>query len=125
MAQPETSPVAAADRRRSSRFDKVFPVYLTGEHGICRGIARNISDGGMFIETRDPHPLGARLTISFSDESSGVEIAAVAEVRYQCVIEYGGREGRNALRGMGVRFLAFEAKDERRFLPPGAVAVLH
>lgn len=115
----------AADRRHTSRFDKVFPVYLQSEQGISRAIARNISDGGMFLETRDPIPLGTRLTISFSDEQSGTEIQAIAEVRYQCVMEYGTRSGPAAMRGMGVRFVAFEAHDERTFLPLGKVAVLH
>jgi len=99
------------ERRRSSRFDKVFPVYLSSQEGIWRGIARNISEGGIFIETRDPHPLGGQLTVCFADEKAGVEIAARAEVRYQCVLEYGARHGIAALRGMGLRFV--------RFLPEG------
>ncbi len=115
----------AADRRNTSRFDKVFPVYLQSDQGISRAIARNISDGGMFLETRDPMPLGARLTISFSDEQSGTEIQAIAEVRYQCVMEYGTRAGPAAMRGMGVRFVTFEVNDERTFLPPGRAVVLH
>lgn len=105
------------DRRRSSRFDKAFPVYLTSQQGICRGIARNISDGGMFIETRDPQPLGGRVTVCFADDVHGVEISVIAEVRYQCVIEYGGTAGPKALRGMGVRFVDFECRTE----PPVAV----
>lgn len=113
------------ERRSAHRFDKVFPVYLTSECGIWRGIARNISTGGMFIETRDTHPIGRRLTVSFADDDSGVEMTARAEVRYQCVIEYGGRAGPMALRGMGVKFTGFDAGEERRFLAPGSVARIH
>lgn len=102
-------PHETRERRRSSRFDKVFPVYLASDTGLSRGIARNISDGGIFVETRDPQPIGGRLTVCFVDERTGVEIAALAEVRYQCVLEYGAPRGCGvaALRGMGLRFLEF------------------
>lgn len=114
------------ERRRSSRFDKVFSVYLSSQEGIWRGIARNISEGGMFIETRDPHPLGGELTVCFADERAGVEMSARAEVRYQCVLEYGAGGGsRAALRGMGLRFRGFLDEGESVFtapLPAGALA---
>jgi hypothetical protein len=113
------------ERRRAHRFDKVFPVYLVGEGGIWRGIARNISTGGMFIETRDPPPIGGRLKVSFADDQSGVEITAHAEVRYQCMIEYGGPTGPAALRGMGVKFTGFETGEERPQVPCGAAPTLH
>jgi len=99
---------AAGERRSSSRFDKAFPVYVTTPQGIFRGVARNISSGGMFIETRDLQPMGGRVTICFADHASGVELSVVSEVRFQCVLEYGGKEGRTALRGVGVRFLDFD-----------------
>lgn len=116
---------SSGDRRSSHRFDKAFPVYLTGDGGIWRGIARNISTGGMFIETREPQPIGGRLTVSFADDESGVEMSARAEVRFQCVLEYGGRGGPMALRGMGVRFTGFEMGEERRFLAPSVVVRIH
>ena len=99
------------ERRKSSRFDKVFAVYLSGDAGLARGIARNISDGGMFIETRDPFPLGSRIWVTFCDEGTGSELSALAEVRYQCFLNYAGPPGQNALRGMGVRFIEFDAKN--------------
>jgi hypothetical protein len=98
-----------AERRAEPRLDKVFPVYLEGERGGGLGVARNISPGGMFVETRAPQPLGTQVRITFP--SGGSEITAVAEVRYVCHLL--GRSpnlerGPLALRGMGVRFLYFE-----------------
>lgn len=98
-----------AERRVEPRLDKVFPVYLEGERGGGLGVARNISPGGMFVETRAPQPLGTQVRITFP--SDGGEITAVAEVRYVCHLL--GRSphlerGPLALRGMGVRFLYFE-----------------
>ncbi len=40
------------DRRRHLRFDKVFTVYISTPDGLTRGIARNISATGLFVETR-------------------------------------------------------------------------
>jgi Tfp pilus assembly protein PilZ len=94
------------ERRTTIRFDKAFPVYLSGEEGVTRGIARNISDGGMFIETREPYRLGARVKVTFVSADTTAEITMVGEVRYQCFLSYGGAgEGENQLRGMGLRFV--------------------
>ena len=103
------------DRRRSNRFDKAFPVYLAGENGMARGVARNISSGGMFIETAGGFSLGSRVVVTFTPAEGSAEIVAQAEVRYQCALEYGGRGGKiQQLRGIGIRFLSFEtSRDER------------
>ena len=100
------------DRRTSMRFDKAFPVYLSGEEGMTRGIARNISDGGMFIETREPYRLGSRIKVTFVAADSTAEITMVGEVRYQCFLSYGGtNETESQLRGMGVRFVEIDANE--------------
>ena len=105
LSKPE-----ASERRTDTRLDKVFRVYLEGEHGMGLGIARNISEGGMFVETRAPQPIGSQVRITFPADTG--EMSAVAEVRYVCHLL--GRtpvaeRGPLALRGMGVRFLYFEA----------------
>jgi hypothetical protein len=74
------------------------------------GVARNISEGGLFVETRDPQPLGSQVRVTFPSQSG--EMTAVGEVRYVCHLL--GRAGSDALvhaavHGMGVRFLYFEA----------------
>jgi uncharacterized protein (TIGR02266 family) len=94
------------ERRTSIRFDKAFPVYLAGDEGMTRGIARNISDGGMFIETREPYRLGAHVKVTFVSPDTTTEITVEGEVRYQCFLSYGGSgEGESQLRGMGLRFV--------------------
>ncbi|HTT72086.1 MAG TPA: PilZ domain-containing protein [Anaeromyxobacteraceae bacterium] len=106
----EQQPQARAERRAEPRLDKAFPVFLQGDRGEALGIARNISEGGLFVETRNPEPLGSQVRITFP--SQGGDMTAVAEVRYVCHLvgrlgSGGARQG--ALRGMGVRFLYFEA----------------
>lgn len=96
------------DRRLSPRLDKLFPVFLEGDHGPALGLARNLSAGGIFVETRDPQPLGSQVRVTFAH--GDVEMTAVAEVRYVChLVASAEGEGRAAVRGMGLRFLYFEA----------------
>ncbi len=101
-----------ADRRAGSRLDKVFPVWLEGHHGCGMGIARNISEGGMFVETATPHPIGSQVHVSFPSEAG--DMTAVGEVRYVChlVGRKAGQDVQASVHGMGVRFLYFEARGE-------------
>jgi hypothetical protein len=112
-----------ANRRLEQRLDKVFSVYLAGAFGSAFGIARNISEGGMFIEAADPYPLGSKLEITFSWPGGEVEMTAVAEVVHLCFL---GRTAGGGLRrpvvGLGVRFLRFE--DAPALVPVRAVACL-
>jgi hypothetical protein len=99
------------ERRTAVRLDKVFRVFLEGDRGHGLGIARNISPGGMFVETRAPHPIGSQVRITFPSDAG--EMSAVGEVRYVCHLLGRGQGGSGpiALRGMGVRFMYFEAGD--------------
>lgn len=114
----EARKVAAAanpDRRAAPRLDKVFRVYLEGDGGCGLGIARNISEGGLFVETRAPQPIGSQVRITFPSDVG--DMVAVAEVRYVCHLLGRARSaelGPLAMRGMGVRFLYFELGDEER-----------
>jgi hypothetical protein len=106
----ETARAEPVERRTGPRLDKVFRVYLDGDGGCGLGIARNISEGGMFVETRSPQPIGTQVRITFPSDAG--EMVAIAEVRYVChLLGRGSRPGSGplAMRGMGVRFLFFEA----------------
>jgi hypothetical protein len=90
----------------AGRFDKAFPVYLEGVGGFAAGIGRNISDTGMFVETREPFPLGTRVRVTFTSPSSAVEMVLEGEVRYQCFINYAREDAvRAGMRGIGLRFV--------------------
>ncbi len=108
---------ASAERRQAPRLDTVFPVWIEGDRGPGVGVARNISEGGMFIETREPQPLGSQVRVCFP--AAWGEMTAVGEVRYLCHLL--GRLADGApggsphaiVRGMGIRFLYFEAAGQR------------
>ena len=99
---PQREPVVSA-----GRFDKAFQVFLEGDRGIAAGVGRNITDSGMFIETREPFPLGTRVKVTFPSPSGGAEMTLEGEVRYQCFINFARADATRAgMRGIGLRFVA-------------------
>jgi PilZ domain len=104
----------AGERRETSRLDKVFPVWLEGERGGAHGVARNISPGGLFVESSVTHPIGTQVRVTF--ETRGEEMTAVGEVRYACALT-GRRDGAAfgpvGVRGMGIRFLYFDPAEAK------------
>src|SRR5438067_13933220 len=88
------------------RFDKAFPVFLEGDRGVASGVGRNITDSGMFIETREPFPLGSRVKVTFSSPHGGAELTLEGEVRYQCFINFARPDSTRAgMRGIGLKFV--------------------
>src|SRR3954452_17482580 len=88
------------------KFDKAFPVFLEGDRGVASGIGRNITDTGMFIETREPFPLGTRVRVTFCAQHGGSEMTLEAEVRYQCFINFARPDSSRAgMRGIGLKFV--------------------
>jgi hypothetical protein len=100
------------ERRTMARLDKVFAVWLEGERGEVRGVARNISPGGLFVETPMTEPIGAEVRVNFTTDGGG--IVAVGEVRYVCHLVGRRAPGEGpdvpvGVQGMGIRFIRFEA----------------
>jgi len=101
------------ERRALARLDKVFAVWLEGERGEVRGVARNISPGGLFVETPMTEPIGSEVRVNFTTDGGG--IVAVGEVRYVCHLvgrRAPGSDGPDVpvgVQGMGIRFVRFEA----------------
>jgi hypothetical protein len=103
------------EQRTSFRFIRVIPIsFATEEYAEIRAVARNISSGGMLIETPYPPALGSEVRIHFQIPDSQSSIMARAEVKNHYVFNYSeGGEPRVA-RGMGVRFLEFVEDGEER-----------
>ncbi len=101
------------EKRQHLRFDKVFPVRVESVlFGELPGIARNVSAGGIFIEMRDPLPLGARVRISFLNPEETAEIVAVGEVKNHYFVNYVQDGTTRSVSGMAVRFEGFENESQ-------------
>lgn len=96
------------DKRASMRFEKVFPVTVASEDfGEVGAVARNISSGGMLIETPSPLPLGSLVQVHFQIPDSQESIVARAEVKNHYAFNYTEGGAFRWARGMGVRFVEF------------------
>jgi hypothetical protein len=108
-----TEVTRSPERRSTGRLDKIISVWLEGERGESHGIARNISPGGLFVETPETQPIGSEVRVNFSPSGGG--LVAVGEVRYVCHLvgrRAPGSEGPDVpvgVQGMGIRFVRFES----------------
>ena len=109
-SSPTLVPAApSTDKRAHLRFDKVFPVRVESIlFGELHCIARNVSAGGIFLETTDPLPLGARLRVCFLTTDEASEIAAEGEVKNHYFVNFMQDGVSRSMAGMAVRFLSFD-----------------
>jgi hypothetical protein len=100
-------------------------VYISSTEGTSRGIGRNISARGLYVETKESVPLGARLKVTFCGEDA-TEMTCLCEVRYQVAISYGKEGGLDGLsRGLGLRIVAYETKEDYPLLLVDRERVMH
>jgi len=97
------------ERRTAPRLRLAFPVLVEGPLGLRRCMGRDISPGGLFLETPDPYSPGMRLRVIFALPDGSWEMAYYCEVRH-CA-EPCDREGRGF--GVGLAFVGVdpEARD--------------
>ena len=108
-------PALNTDRRNWTRLDKVFPVLVESQlFGFMNCVARNISPGGIFLETREPLPLGTSLRVYFSLPHGTGGIAAAGEVKNHYYLNFGTDDGPSSVTGMGVRFTQFDDNGQSR-----------
>jgi hypothetical protein len=99
-------PAVAKAKAPIGKFDKAFAVFLEGDRGVASGIGRNITDAGMFVETREPFALGTRVKVTFTSPHGGAEMTLEGEVRYQCFINFSRPDATRAgMRGIGLKFV--------------------
>jgi len=90
-------------------MNTLFPVMVeTAMQGFINCVARNISGGGMFLESRELLPLGSTISIYFSLPRGGAGITAQGRVKNHYYLNYQTEDGLQAVTGMGVKFTQFE-----------------
>jgi len=76
-------------------------------------VARNVSAGGIFLETIEPLPLGAHVRVCFPVPDGSGEIVAIGEVKNHYFMNYSQGGETKSLSGMAVRFSSFEEEGAR------------
>lgn len=114
------------DRRDSKRIplslDVAVPVLIRGPDGVQRGLARNISEGGMLIEMEELPTLGHRLEIVFAGITGSCSVTLFGEVRHHVGWQHASNGTTHTMRGIGVRFIDGTVQSER---PPAVGELLH
>jgi hypothetical protein len=75
---------------------------------VEKGLARNISEGGMLVQVDRMLPIGRRVEVTFSGKTG--QMTLDAEIRHQVAWQHSGGPDRRTMYGIGVRFL--EKKEE-------------
>jgi len=96
---PESGP----ERRRSDRADVLVRVDYQTVDEIFSDFARNINEGGMFVETDRPAPVGTSVSLQFRIPGSDEPVVS----RGRVVRVSGAGEG---AAGMGIEFDALDAR---------------
>ena len=91
-------------RRSDRRYERRVAIDFTHEGTSFSSHTRNISLGGVFIETDQTLPFGARVALKFRVPTQAEVVEVDGQVRW---LEM--EEGR--LRGIGVRFEGLRARD--------------
>jgi hypothetical protein len=108
-ASDDLSEESRRDQRAHLRFDKMFTVRVESPlFGETYCVARNVSAGGIFLEIRDPLPLGASVRVCFLAPDNSGEVVATGEVKNHYFINFTQAGTTRAVSGMAVRFTSFE-----------------
>jgi len=101
------------ERRKHNRHPVLSVVNIVSPtHGEFSCIARNISSGGIFLETRDPLPIGSQLRMRLGHGFGVSQITALGTVKNQYYLHYASPSGKGFMSGMGVRFDGFEDRQK-------------
>ncbi len=92
------------ERRSGPRLRLAFSVLIDGPFGIRRCVGRDISPGGLFVETPDPYPQGVVVRVTFSVPDGSWEMTSRCEVRHAVRVK--APEG--MVQGVGLAFLGVD-----------------
>lgn len=91
-------------RRSDRRYERRVEIDITTDGGVMTTFTRNISLGGVFIDTDRTMPFGAKCALKFRVPTQTDPIEVDGQVRW---VEM--EEGQ--VRGIGIRFEGLRARD--------------
>ena len=89
----------AQDRRRNQRYDVAVRVHVAQLGVVNGGLAHDISEGGLFIETAVPYPPGHCMPLRLIHTKTALEIPTICEVVRHVRNDVG------KMVGLGLRFV--------------------
>lgn len=111
-AARKTRPIVApsAQQRRAPRFPLRVEITYESEHNFFTGMTENISQGGLFIATHSPRPLGDSIDVTFTLPGVGQAVQLLGRVKW--VREYNAATP-EVIAGMGIEFVILGEREKR------------
>ena len=91
-------------RRSDRRYERRVDIDLVHDGVTFSAVTRNISLGGVFVESDRSLPFGARIRLSFRVPTQGEPIVVDGQVRWLEMDE-------GHVKGIGIRFEGLRARD--------------
>ena len=104
----EVTSGAEFDRRKSERADVVVQVAYHTVDELFSEFARNINEGGLFVETDTLHPVGTEVSLQFNIPGSDEPLHVVGRVAHTT----DGDSGESA--GIGIEFDDLDGQARQR-----------
>jgi uncharacterized protein (TIGR02266 family) len=96
------------EQRASARVSVSVDIHLASESHFFSGLSGDVSEGGLFLSTYRPLPIGSSVEIEFSLPGSDATLHARGEVRW--LREHSADEPR----GVGIAFEELADEDRER-----------
>jgi type IV pilus assembly protein PilZ len=109
----ESAERTSSDRRSAERFDVMWSVDCETEETFLYAAITNISAMGIFVTTKEPLPIGTRITLRFAPPHSGDEFVLTGVVQWVNPLR---PHEDNPNPGMGVRFSSLTPPDRERIV---------
>jgi uncharacterized protein (TIGR02266 family) len=104
--------VPGATSRVTERIPLAVEVGSGGASNFYLGATENISDGGIFVSTREPRAVGDHFSLEFMLPGDSAVIRCIVEVAWVRALSDNLPPGEPP--GMGLKFIALDASDHRR-----------
>ena len=101
---------ASHERRRSRRVPVQIQIQYTTADGFFQDYVRNLSLGGIFIETPKPLPMNTKLRVEFCLPEMREPITADGVVVHTLRV---GKASNPSVSGMGIRFSELEPSSKQ------------
>lgn len=98
------------ERRRHTRFRFITEVHFGSPSNFYTGFTRNISEGGIFVATYSPFPVGTVMELEIKMPDNSPPIAMRGEVRWRAEPS----EDSDGEPGLGVKFIDLDDADRLR-----------
>lgn len=108
-ARAAAAPAGSIQDRKKARVPLAVEVDFGSENNLYVGFSEDISEGGVFVATYAPRPVGERLSVQFKLPGQGRVMTVDTEVAWSVP----QREDHDGGVGMGLRFVNLTDDDRR------------